>query len=388
MPDTLPPPDHDEPAPAIPPAASATEALYRAALGPGRSAGYLPVFARFDELGMTRPHWNHAAGLLGWHWLLYRRLWREALAVVALLLAALAGWWWAHEALGPWPAGVRWGLLAAIVTVAVVGPGWWGNGWLHADVRRRMTAAVRRARTVQEACEWLARPSPTRWVWLGVLAVELGLLAWWWSLRPAQSLAVAPEAPEPVVAERQADAPRGEPPVRSEASVMITGAVSEPPPAAPPAPPPPTPSSPTGPASEPAPAEPAAPPAAPPTGPSPAPATEAPAAAPTAAALPPAPAPEPAASAVGQPVDAPPQPRPRLEGHGVAVGLFADPANAERAARRLRGAGLPVVSDPVESARGTLTRVRVGPFATREQAQAAAETVRQLGLEARVFGPR
>lgn len=375
MPDTLPPPDHDEPAPAIPPAASATEALYRAALGPGRSVGYLPVFARFDELGMTRPHWNHAAGWFGWHWLLYRRLWREALAVVALLLAALAGWWWAHEALGPWPAGVRWGLLAAIVTVAVVGPGWWGNGWLHADVRRRMTAAVRRARTVQEACEWLARPSPTRWVWLGVLALELGLVAWWWSLRPAQSLAVAPVAPEPVVAERPADPPRAEPPVRSEASAMITGVVSEPPTAAPAAPPP---------------AEPAAPPAAAVT--NPAPTTEAPAAAPTAAVPPPAPAPEavpePAASAVGQSVDTPPQPRPRLEGHGVAVGMFADPANAERAARRLRDAGLPVVSDPVESARGTLTRVRVGPFSTREQAQAAAETVRQLGLEARVFGPR
>jgi cell division septation protein DedD len=72
----------------------------------------------------------------------------------------------------------------------------------------------------------------------------------------------------------------------------------------------------------------------------------------------------------------------------VAVGLFADPANADRAALRLRNAGLPVTVDPIESARGPLTRVRVGPFATREEALAASETVRNLGLEARVYGPR
>ena len=69
------------------------------------------------------------------------------------------------------------------------------------------------------------------------------------------------------------------------------------------------------------------------------------------------------------------------------VGIFADPANAERAAARLRQAGLPVRTDPVESARGPLTRVRVGPFDTPDQAEAAAETVRNVGLEARVFGP-
>lgn len=96
-----------------------------------------------------------------------------------------------------------------------------------------------------------------------------------------------------------------------------------------------------------------------------------------------APVPAPATDPAG--ADAP---RPRLGGHGVAVGIFADPANAERASQRLRNAGLPVVVDPLESARGPLTRVRVGPFATREEAVSAAETVRNLGLEARIYGPR
>jgi len=46
-----------------------------------------------------------------------------------------------------------------------------------------------------------------------------------------------------------------------------------------------------------------------------------------------------------------------------------------------------VVSDPIESARGPLTRVRVGPFEQREQAQVAAERVRALGLDANIYAP-
>ena len=67
--------------------------------------------------------------------------------------------------------------------------------------------------------------------------------------------------------------------------------------------------------------------------------------------------------------------------------MFADPVNAQRAEARLREAGLPVLSDPVESSRGTLTRVRVGPLPDRAAADAAARQVRDLGLEARVYGP-
>jgi cell division protein FtsN len=79
--------------------------------------------------------------------------------------------------------------------------------------------------------------------------------------------------------------------------------------------------------------------------------------------------------------------RTRERGFGVSVGLFAVEANAQRAAATLSGAGLPVISDPIESARGPMTRVRVGPFETRAQAESAAERVRALGLEARVYAP-
>lgn len=79
--------------------------------------------------------------------------------------------------------------------------------------------------------------------------------------------------------------------------------------------------------------------------------------------------------------------RPRIKGFGVAVGMFAVADNAERVASQLSRAGLPVLSDPVESARGRLIRVRVGPFEQREQADAAAVRVKALGLEARVYTP-
>jgi cell division septation protein DedD len=319
---------------AVPQAASATEALYRAALGQVRLAHYLPVFARFDELGMARPHWNHAAAWLGWHWLLYRRLWRHAVWHALAVAMALGSWWWVQRTWGPWPEGVSWGMLAAIGVIAIAAPGWWGDTWLHADVRRRMTAAVRRARTVQEACALLAAPSPARRVWLAVLLLEIAALLAWGVGTTGGAETARPARPEPVVADR----------------------VNPAPPAAMPAP-----------APEPV--------ATVPAGPEPTPAPASTATAP--AELPPE-----------APPEAPPAPQARLGGHGVAVGIFADPANAERAAQRLRGAGLPVVSDGLESARGPLTRVRVGPFDTREEALAAAAAVRQLGLEARVYGPR
>ncbi len=349
--------------------ASATEALYRAALGPGRTASYLPVFARFDERGLAGTHWNHAAAWLNLNWLLYRRLWRQALVYAVALAAALGLWWWARAAMAAWPAGVRWGLLALIGVLAVAVPGWWGTAWLHADVRRRMTDAVRRARTVQEACGLLQAVGPLRWGWVVALLAQVAVVfALGLRTGGGPGAAVPASAPvEPTVAEAAAPAPLPTPaPMPSPAASASDGVVAEPAPAlvsassggasvagtvtAEAPPPKPKASAPTPP-----------PILAPATRPSP-----------------------PPSQASASSADAP---RARWQGHGVNVGIFADPANAERAAARLRQAGLPVRTDPVESARGPLTRVRVGPFDTHDQAEAAAETVRNVGLEARVFGP-
>ena len=68
----------------------------------------------------------------------------------------------------------------------------------------------------------------------------------------------------------------------------------------------------------------------------------------------------------------------------VNVGLFADANNARNALVKLMDAELPVVSKEIRFPKGNRTRVQVGPFDTLAEADAAANKVRALELEARV----
>lgn len=349
---------------------NATTALYRAALGHGNTPRYLTVFAAFDERGMARAHWNTAAGLLSLFWLVYRGLWGRALLYASAVFALAALAWWMRPMWAAWPDGVAVGLLGLLLVLAVVVPGLGGDGWLHADVRARMTDAVRRARTVEEACQALAgRRRAERWGVVALLmgsALALAVALWWWRGEEDGPLPAEP-APAVVaaVAEPPADAAQPAEPSPSPAGTALAAspAASEP-------------VAGTGTSAEPAPVPVALPTvAAPVSAPEPVPM--------------PAPAPPPAqteakptvATAAAEPI------RPRLNGPVVNVGLFADPANARRVQERLAAARLPVVVDPVESSRGTLSRVRVGPFADKAQAEKAAAKVRALGLEAQVRAP-
>ena len=85
----------------------------------------------------------------------------------------------------------------------------------------------------------------------------------------------------------------------------------------------------------------------------------------------------PAASAKGKP----------QAQYAVNVGLFADENNARNAVTKLRDAGLPVVRQQVRGPKGRRERIRVGPYETRTEADAAAERIRTLGLEAIVIQP-
>lgn len=63
----------------------------------------------------------------------------------------------------------------------------------------------------------------------------------------------------------------------------------------------------------------------------------------------------------------------------VQVASFSSTGNANRLAASLRETGLPVLMDTVESAAGTLNRVRVGPFAQRAEAdQVLARLANQI----------
>ncbi len=72
-------------------------------------------------------------------------------------------------------------------------------------------------------------------------------------------------------------------------------------------------------------------------------------------------------------------------GYYINVGLFAEEANARKTQSRLLNEGLPAFRQPLESAKGTRLRVRVGPFDTKTEADAAAQTIRGMGLEAVIF---
>jgi cell division septation protein DedD len=74
-----------------------------------------------------------------------------------------------------------------------------------------------------------------------------------------------------------------------------------------------------------------------------------------------------------------------VHGFYVNAGLYAVPGNASKAFSKLESAGLPVFTEVITTKDGQRTRVRVGPYATRAKADAAAKKIRALKLDAIVF---
>ena len=99
--------------------------------------------------------------------------------------------------------------------------------------------------------------------------------------------------------------------------------------------------------------------------------------------LPPvAPAPEKAAPAPVKPAAA--APSPRLEGFAVQVGAFKDEEKLKEARERLAAAGVPHYTERRDTAGGGLTRLRAGPFPTREAADAALAKIKLNALDGQV----
>lgn len=340
-----------------------TTALYRAALGPVNTAHYLAVFERFDAAGHAGLVWNPAAGFCTLNWLLFRRLWVVA-GVYALLVPGLALVLQSAWQAGQWPDGVAWGVLGSLLLLSVVLPGLFGNALLHADTHRRIVQAVTQAYSVREACDTLERDAITR---RRLQAFMLGnvLLA---AVAVASYLAWTPDTggDAPLEAARSVGASPGaetlrppvapEPPARLEEVGTTVPAAAPAPVAVPDIEPVITPLQPVA---------------------DPAPASEPVVSAP------------PALTSSVASESAPPRAvEPLLtQDYAINVGLFAEAANARKARARLIEAGLPAYTQVVDTAKGPRTRVRVGPFAGREQADEAALRIRALGLEAQVFRP-
>ena len=438
--------DHTDPVASIIPAMSldspsdnAMAAMSRLALGPVNTDYYLKVFERFDDTGRTTTTWNWAACLCTLNWMLFRQLWGAALVYVAAAEGLALIVFGVGRSFLHWPVGIELGVLGAFAVLAFAVPGLYGNAILYADVRKRIARALAASRTVPEACALLEKQASSRKrLQVLVLAnVVLGLAALiaYLALSPSD---VKPLALEPAVTVAQATVaaqaafatkPVGALPVpeaegATTLPMPIPEVTTEPPPApAPqalaaalkPAPAPaPVASAPLAVAQAPATtavqksAEPPAPVPSASSTPSPAAAkastpkpatppasTRAPA--PAASATATAPARRDAASraaartkpktpaAAASSADTTLPTVGTAQGYYINVGLFAEEANARKTQARLLNEGLPAFRQELNNSKGRRIRVRVGPYATRAQADTAAEAIRAMALDAVVF---
>ena len=69
----------------------------------------------------------------------------------------------------------------------------------------------------------------------------------------------------------------------------------------------------------------------------------------------------------------------------VQVGAFADADKAREVRQKLERAGLKTYTQVAETKDGKRTRVRVGPFATKAEADKAASKIKTLDLPAAIL---
>ena len=418
------------------PSDKAITSLYRAALGPVNTERYMPVFARLDAVGRTLTSWHWSACFFTLGWMVFRRLWGAALVYVAAAEGVALLVFGVGRPLLQWPQAVEWGVVGAFAVVGSVIPGLYAHAILHADIRKRVTSALAASANIPQACALLAAQAVSRKRLHGVigghaLIVAAALLAY--ALFPQglfDTPAAQPAAAVQQPASRAASWNQPEPTLATASRTAVTASVA----ASPASPQAPllepdagiaalaasarlpaaaSSSSASAPTAAPAPTEPASqaiatntqspdtPRSAKPTAANNE-KTKAPQPASKASAPAKASAPEPAASKTASATKSaePARPKPTAAakapvedlatvgsapGFYINVGLFADESNARKAQSRLLNEGLPAFRQTLDGAKGTRVRVRVGPYTSRSQAEAATATVKALGLEAVVF---
>lgn len=423
--------------------------LYQAAIGPLNTAYYQQLFERFDALGKPLPTWNWAAGFCTLGWMGLRGLWQAAAIYAAVIAGVALLWWGLdlHHTL-PLPAALALLLLLALLAVLVPGLGGNAlyHRTVRARTMQALTDSSTLSQAMQQLQG--RAPTSTRLQWAttgGALAMLLAAaLVWGVTSLPTPGKrppTTGTQGPTQQDTARALAALRPAAPAADPTAAASTAATAAPDSAAVPLS---TGTDATGSAAPTAPAPIAA--LAPATATSPAPSTEpvttapaapALAAAPTASATPatsstpvaaadkaspPAEphAAEPAAkkakaakpekTSKAEPAEKPAKPAKaaakaeptekseKAEKSAKAApkglqpgkfylnnGIYAQPENARRVARQLREAGLPVFTQTLQSSKGDVTRVRVGPLDSRHQADLAARKAQALHLEGQVF---
>ncbi len=316
--------------------------LYGALIGPIHSDYYLQKFARFDAAGKAAITWHWPAFFATLGWLAFRRMWAEALAFAALALTVGLTLFGMAPLFYDMSQELLWALLALYLLALMLLPALWANTVYYRHCNRRVAVALVAAADIRQTCERLAvHAASWRRAWIAAALTALiwlvcGAVAAWWVtatgavLAPTATTATTPPAtspPEPTAsAAAPIAAPASEPVAASSAPASAIAG------------------------SAPAPARALAP-------------TTAPAATATPA--------TPGVSKNGRFI--------------VAVGQFAQDQNASRAYDKLEAAGMPVHSNTVQTSTGTLQMIRVGPYKTLQDAGAAAQQIKTLGLPAVVM---
>jgi cell division septation protein DedD len=365
------------PAVSSPATEDTTTTLYRAAIGTVRADYYLRVFAAMDASDRPTLRWNWAACLCTLNWFVFRKLWRPALYHCGVVVALALFIFGIGGLVFQFSDTVQVALAALFGVLLFVLPGLFGNRIYHAECRRRMTQALRASNDEGDAIDALLVQACTRrrlaflaLANVALLALLVGFGVLWIEWASATSTLAQPSATTPLVA-ASAPSEAARPPASvssAAASAAVTSATEN-----------------AGRSaqgqvqpdlvkvevsqaevlkSQPSQAE--------------APKTEA--AKPPVAALAPA-----TFAAADKPLVMAPRPQPAATPFIVNVGLFARKANADGAYAKLKAAGLPATSQTIATSKGPRTRVRVGPFATRQQAQAAQERILALSLDAVIF---
>jgi DedD protein len=100
---------------------------------------------------------------------------------------------------------------------------------------------------------------------------------------------------------------------------------------------------------------------------------------------PPSVAATPAAPAVKPPDPSPAaKAAPATGGFVVQVAALADPGRAKQLEKQMAGVGVKTYTEVVSTRSGEVTRVRAGPYATREAAEKARTQLKKAGLDGKV----
>lgn len=146
---------------------SATTALTRAALGPISIDYYLPIFTRFEVADRGGASWNWAACLYTFNWLIFRHMWGAAVTYAAVVWCAVLVLIGFGLLVPDYADTLAVSLWAGFVTLSFALPGVYGNQLLHATTRKKILHALTVSTTLKDACEKLSlqAASRQRFIW-------------------------------------------------------------------------------------------------------------------------------------------------------------------------------------------------------------------------------